>query len=114
MAQHEYEPTREPIKEPQGSGENVYKGDDLILYEYAKNKAKYNVYSFMKAIKDRGGDKKIISEYKKKKNVTQNALRSCQETQELIRNYNEYSINSVSPYKCDAWKKFGKKAKARV
>lgn len=114
LAQHEYEPTKEPIKEPQESGENVYYGDDLILYEYAKNKAKYNVYSFMKAIKEKGGDKKIISEYKKKKNVTQRALRSYQETQELIRNYNEYSSNADSPYKCEAWKKFGEMIKAKV
>ncbi len=91
LAQHEYEPTSEPIKEPQGSGENVYNGDDLILYEYAKNKAKYNVYSFMKAIKERGGDKKIIREYKKKKNVTQIALRSIQETQDHIKKQAELS-----------------------
>lgn len=96
------------------SGENVYKGDDLILYEYAKKKAKYNVYSFMKAIKEKGGDKKIISDYKKQKNVTQIALRSVQETQTLIRNYNEFSKNSDSPYNCDAWKKFGEKIKAKV
>lgn len=95
-------------------GENVYKGDDLILYEYAKKKAKYNVYSFVKAIKERGGDKKIISDYKKQEKVTQMALRSVQETQELIRNYNEYSINSSSPYECEAWKKFGDKFKSSI
>ncbi len=110
----EHEPTIEPIKEPLEGGENVYKGDDLILYEYAKKKAKYNVYSFVKAIKERGGDKKIISDYKKQEKVTQMALRSVQETQELIRNYNEYSINSSSPYECEAWKKFGDKFKSSI
>ena len=104
----EHEPTIEPIKEPSGkSGENVYNGDDLILYEYAKKKAKYNVYSFMKAIKEKGGDKKIISEHKKQKKVTQRALCSIQETQELIKNYNEMSLESSAPYESEAWKNFG-------
>lgn len=48
------------------SGENVYTGDDLILYEYAKKKAKYSVDAFIRKIKENGGDKKIINEYKKK------------------------------------------------
>ena len=48
------------------SGENVYMGDDLILYEYAKKRAKYSVDAFIKKIKENGGDKKIIKEYKKK------------------------------------------------
>ena len=107
LAEHEYEPTREPIKEPLEGGENVYKGDDLILYEYAKKKAKYNVYSFMKAIKERGGDKKIISDYKKQKKVTQIALRSIQETQELIAEYRQK--HNGSPYECEAWLKVGAK-----
>lgn len=108
----EHEPTIEPIKEPLEGGENVYKGDDLILYEYAKKKAKYNVYSFVKAIKERGGDKKIISDYKKQEKVTQMALRNVQETQKLIKNYNEMSLDRSAPYNCEAWKKFGEKFKS--
>lgn len=110
----EHEPTIEPIKEPLEGGENVYKGDDLILYEYAKKKAKYNVYSFVKAIKERGGDKKIISDYKKQEKVTQMALRNVQETQELIKNYNEMSLDRSAPYNCEAWKKFGEKFKSSI
>lgn len=110
----EHEPTIEPIKEPLEGGENVYKGDDLILYEYAKKKAKYNVYSFVKAIKERGGDKKIISDYKKQEKVTQMALRNVQETQELIKNYNEMSLDRSAPYNCEAWKKFGEKFKSPI
>lgn len=111
----EHEPTIETIKEPSGKGgENVYKGDDLILYEYAKKKAKYNVYSFVKAIKERGGDKKIISDYKKQEKVTQMALRNVQETQELIKNYNEMSLDRSAPYNCEAWKKFGEKFKSPI
>ena len=109
MAEHEYEPTKEHIKEPQESGENVYYGDDLILYEYAKNKAKYNVYSFMKAIKEKGGDKKIISEYKKKKNVTQIALRSIQETQELIKEQAELEKTKQHFSQSEAMLNFAKK-----
>ena len=104
--EHEKEHKKEQTKK---SGENVYNGDDLILYEYAKKKAKYNVHSFIKAIKEKGGDKKIISEYKKKKNVTQFALRNIQETQKLIA---EYNVNhGGSPYNCDMWKKLGEKIK---
>ena len=110
----EHEPTIETIKEPLEGGENVYKGDDLILYEYAKKKAKYNVYSFVKAIKERGGDKKIISDYKKQEKVTQMALRNVQETQELIKNYNEMSLDRSAPYNCEAWKKFGDKFKSSI
>lgn len=115
----EHEPTIEPIKKPSEvhKGGNVYlfqSEEDRILEEYAKPRAKKSVQAYVKRLKESGSAAKIISEYKKKKNVTQMALRSVQETQELIRNYNEYSINSDSPYKCDAWKKFGEKAKSRV
>lgn len=119
LAQHEYEPTNEPIKEPSEvhKGGNVYlfqSEEDRILEEYAKPRAKKSVQAYVKRLKESGSAAKIISEYKKKKKVTQMALCSIRETQELIKNYNEYSINSDSPYKCDAWKKFGEKAKARV
>ncbi len=94
------EQKRETKKEQHESGENVYQGDDLILYEYAKKKAKYNVDAFIKAIKENGGDKKIISEYKKKKFYTQRALHSIEETQNLIKKYKCFKINTVSAESC--------------
>ena len=94
------------------SGENVYTGDDLILYEYAKKRAKYNVDALIKKIKENGGDKKIICEYKKAKKVTQNALRSYQETQKTIKLYESYKLDSVLPEVSAAWQELGKKIKA--
>lgn len=53
-------------EQTQKSGENVYKGDDAILYEYAKTRAKYSVDAFIQKIKQNGGADKIIRDYKKK------------------------------------------------
>ena len=94
------EQKKETKKEQTSCGENVYQGDDLILYEYAKKRAKYSVNSFIKAIKEKGGDKKIISEYKKKKNYTQIALRSIQETQSLIQSFKKMGGNCVTAAEC--------------
>lgn len=104
-----YEQTKETKKEQTlKSGENVYTGDDFILYEYAKKKAKYSVDALIKKIKENGGDKKIISEYKKRKNVTQIALRSIEETQNLIQKYKDFEQSAVDPKTCAAWVNFGK------
>lgn len=94
-------------------GGNVYsfQSNDSILEEYAiKHNAK-NIKAYINTLKSSGSAAKIISKYKKAKNVTQRALRRVQETQELIRNYNEYSINPSSPYECEAWRNFGAKIK---
>lgn len=82
------------------SGENVYKGDDLILYEYAKKKAKYNVDALIKKIKENGGDKKIIKDYKAKENAKKRALRSVEETQSLIRMYENMKKDCVTAAEC--------------
>ena len=96
-------------KEQTLSGENVYKGDDLILYEYAKKRAKYNVDAFIKTIKQNGGDKKIIREYKKRNFYTQMALCSHNETQNLIREIKEYNKTSIGANDSTAWKELGVK-----
>lgn len=103
------EQIKETKKEHLKSGENVYKGDDLILYEYAKKKAKYSVDAFIKKIKENGGDKKIISEYKKKKNYIQIAIQSHTDTQKLIKQYKDFEEKAESPRSCSAWVNFGKK-----
>lgn len=110
LSHHEIEQKRVTKKEHTLiSGENVYNGDDLILYEYAKKKAKYNVDALIKKIKENGGDKKIICEYKKRKNATLNALRSYQETQETIKLYESFKTNAVAPETSLAWQELGKK-----
>lgn len=91
-------------------GGNVYffqSEEDRILEEYAIKHGARNVKAYINTLKSSGSAAKIISEYKNKEKVTQRALRSKQETQSLIRNYNEYSINVVKPNKHEGWKKFG-------
>lgn len=114
LAQHE--PTIEPIKEPQKKGGNVYsfQSNDSILEEYAIKHGARNIKAYVNTLKSSGSAAKIISEYKKQKKVTQMALCSIRETQELIKNYNDMSLDSSAPYTSDAWKKFSEKAKARV
>ena len=92
------------------SGENVLTGDDLILYEYAKKKAKYNVDALIKKIKENGGDKKIIKEYKQKQFITKRALSNYQETQSIIEEYKE--DKKGNPYTITAWLELGKKISA--
>ena len=75
------------------SGENVYNGDDLILYEYAKKKAKYNVDALIKKIKENGGDKKIIKEYKQKQFIAKRAENTQKETQETIKLYESFKTD---------------------
>ena len=101
LSHHVIEQKKEQNKEQTfSSGENVYSGDDLILYEYAKKKAKYNVDALIQKIKENGGDKKIICEYKKRKNATQIALRSYQETQKTIKLYESFKNNACTAESC--------------
>ena len=91
-------------------GGNVYSfqsTEDRILEEYAAKHGARNVKAYVNTLKSSGSAAKIISEYKKQEKVTQRALRSVQETQELIRNYNELSVNTSSPYESEAWKNLG-------
>lgn len=82
------------------SGENVYTGNDLILYEYAKKKAKYNVEALIKKIKENGGDKKIIKEYKQKRFIAKRAENNWKESQELLRLYASFKSNSCTAESC--------------
>ena len=91
-----------------------FQSNDSILEEYAIKHGARNIKAYVNTLKSSGSATKIISEYKKQKKVTQMALCSIRETQELIKNYNEMSLDSSAPYTSDAWKKFSEKAKARV
>lgn len=91
------------------SGENVYTGDDKILADYAvKHKAK-SVSAYIAKLKETKSAEKIICEYKKRKNATQNALRSYQETQETIKLYKSFKTDAVAPETSLAWQELGKK-----
>ena len=98
---HVHEQIKRTKKEPTlCSGENVLTGDDFILYEYAKKKAKYNVDALVRKIKENGGDKKIIKEYKAKEYAKKRALRSVKESQSLIKYYEEMRNNCVTAAEC--------------
>ena len=90
-------------------GGNVYsiQSYDSILEDYAIKHGARNVKAYINTLKSSGSAAKIISEYKKQKKVTQIALRSIQETQELIAEYNQE--HNGSPYECEAWLKLGAK-----
>ena len=86
-----------------------------FLKEYAQKHYKTTPQAYFNwLMKNKDAQDKIISEHKKQKKVTQMALCSIRETQELIKNYNEMSLDSSAPYNCELWKKFGEKVKARV
>ena len=106
------EQEQEQIKEQTEviKGGNVYlfqSEDDRILEDYAIKHGARNVKAYINTLKSSGSAKKIICEYKKQKKVTQIALRSIKETQELIAEYNQK--HNGSPYECEAWLKLGEK-----
>lgn len=98
----------EQKKEQTESGGNVYFGDDKILADYALKHNARNVQAYINTLKSSGSANKIISESKKKRNYTQIALRSIEETQNLIKQYKDFEQSSVSPQTCAAWVNFGK------
>ena len=103
------EPTIEHEKEPSiNMGGNVYSNEDEILQDYAIKHGAIRVNAYVNSLKKNGSAKKIISDYKKKKNYTQIALRSIEETQNLIQKYKDFEHSAVSPQTCAAWVNFGK------
>jgi DNA-binding Lrp family transcriptional regulator len=85
-------------------GGNVYLGDDLILYEYAKKRAKYSVDAFIQKIKENGGADKIISEHKK------TGIHYSEKRTDLLRSMREQQTHDrIDPNECAAWIEFGKK-----
>ena len=102
-----YEQTKETKKEQTvKSGDNVYKGDDLILYEYAKKRAKYSIDAFIQKIKENGGADKIIREYKRKVHNPHIAFKQTdllREKREIEKQEREQAEN------CTAWVELGKK-----
>ena len=66
------------------------------------------MFRHINTLKSSGSAKKIISESKKKRNYTQIALRSIEETQNLIQKYKDFEQSAVDPKTCAAWVNFGK------
>lgn len=89
-------------------GGNVYSNDDdAILIDYAEKHNAKNIRAYISKLKETKSAVKIISEYKKKRNYTQIALRSYKETQNQIRMYEEYRKDSITPENITAWKELG-------
>ncbi|MBQ2175380.1 MAG: helix-turn-helix domain-containing protein [Alphaproteobacteria bacterium] len=99
------EQIKEQKKQQTVKGGNVYIGDDAILYDYAKTKAKYSVDAYIKHLKQTGSAKSIIVEYKKKTSYPY-TLKST----DLLREKREIEKQERTSYEtCEAWIKFGVK-----
>lgn len=93
-------------KEQNMQGGNVYLGDDAILYDYAKTKAKKSVDAYIRKLKETGSAENIIKEYKKK---TQGSIYRTKQT-ELLREKREIDKQERASYEtCAAWINFGLK-----
>lgn len=102
LAQHEQ--TIKPIKEPSNMEE--FK----ILRDYANKNYKTTPQAYLNWImKNKEIQNKIFSEYKTKQKVTQIALCNKQETQNLLKTYQEYEETSESYLVSEEWKKLGQK-----
>ena len=87
-------------------GGNVYSGDDAILYEYAKPRAKKSVAAYIRRLKETGSAENVIKEYKRK-NVSYPY--SAKQT-DLLREEREISREErTAPETCQAWLELGKK-----
>lgn len=86
-----------------------FQGNDSILEEYAIKHGARNIKAYVNTLKSSGSAAKIISEYKMQKKVTQIALCSKQETQNLLKTYQEYKETSESYLVSEEWKKLGQK-----
>lgn len=94
------------------NNEKINNKEDEILKSYAiKNGAK-NVNAYINVLRKNGSADKIIKDYQAKENAKKRALRSIEETQSIIKKYENMKNDSVLPSECEAWKEFGKKINA--
>ena len=85
-------------------GENVYSGDDAILYDYAKKRANKSVDAYIKKLKESKSAEKIIAEYKKKTPAF------CFKQTDLLRQKRKTEKQErQQPENCTAWVELGKK-----
>lgn len=94
------------------NNEKINNKDDEILKSYAiKNGAK-NVSAYINTLRKNGSADKIIKEYKAKENAKKRALRSIEETQSIIRIFEDMKKDCILPNQSIAWKELGKKINA--
>lgn len=91
------------------SGGNVYSEDDEILKDYAIKHGARNIDAYINTLKSSKSAEKIICEYKKHKKVTQMALHTIQETQNLLKQYESFKQNVDCPQSVNSWVELGKK-----
>lgn len=112
LSYHIYEQKKEEIKEQHDVSKNsnsIEFEEFKILKDYAIKHGAKNVNAYINVLRKNGGAEKIICEYKKQQKVTQKALRSYKETQEILKRYEEYKKDTTAPYECEAWQELGKK-----
>lgn len=106
LSHHDIEQKKETKKEPT-------KVDDYkILRNYAIKHAAKNVNAYINVLRKNGSADKIIRDYKTKENAKKRALRSIEETQSLIRNYESMKKDCILPNQSIAWQELGKKINA--
>lgn len=81
-----------------------------ILKDYAQKNCTSTPEKYLNWIlKHKDVQKKILSDYKAKVNAKKRALRSVEETQSLIRMYENMKKDCILPSESDAWLELGKK-----
>lgn len=92
-------------------GGNVYqREDDVILYEYAKKRAKKSVEGYVRFLKSSGAAKSIIKEHNK---PILAALYREKTHENLMKEYESFKVDSVMPSESLAWVELGKRLRKK-
>lgn len=104
LSPHDIEPTIKHDKEQ-------HTDDDYkILKDYAQKNYTSTPEKYLNWIlKHKDVQKKILSDYKAKANAKKRALRAYEESQSLIKKYENMKKDCILPSESKAWQEFGKK-----
>jgi hypothetical protein len=82
------------------NNEQINNKEDDILKSYAIKHGAKNVNAYINTLRKNGSADKIIKDYKAKQNAKKRALRSVEETQSLIRMYENMKKDCVTAAEC--------------
>lgn len=83
-----HEPTIKPINKPSVKEvENIELKEEQILIDYATKQGARNIKAYVAKLKLNKSADKIVAEYKKKRTITQIAVKNAQETEKLIASF---------------------------
>ena len=114
-----HEQKRETKKEPtvnknlQVDSNSIEIEEFKILKDYAQKNCTSTPEKYLNWIlKHKDIQKKILSDFKAKENAKKRALRSVEETQSIIKKYENMKNDSVLPSESIVWQELGKKINA--